>query len=82
MKAETRPTAFRLSYNAEGRRVNYLDSGFQLNLKAAQLAQTMETGIRIRLPIDLPQGRFSLQVAVHDLDAERKGSLEVPVAVN
>ena len=82
MKAETRPTAFRLSYNAEGRRVNYLDSGFQLNLKAAQLAQTMETGIRIRLPIDLPQGRFSLQVAVHDPDAERKGSLEVPVAVN
>jgi len=69
-------------YDGEGRRVNYLDSGFQLNLKAAQLAQTMQNGIRIRLPLDMPQGRFSLRIAVHDLTAGRAGSLEVPVEVN
>ena len=69
-------------YDGEGRRVNYLDNGFQLNLKAAQLAQTMQNGIRIRLPLDMPQGRFSLRIAVHDLTAGRAGSLEVPVEVN
>ncbi|HEY1161221.1 MAG TPA: hypothetical protein VGE83_11350 [Terracidiphilus sp.] len=61
--------------------MNYLDSGFQLNLKAGQIAQTMDTGIRIRLPLDLPTGEFSLRIAVHDLAAGRAGSLEVPVTV-
>jgi hypothetical protein len=69
-------------YDPDGRRVNYLDSGFQLNLKAAQLAQTMESGIRIRLPLNMPQGRFSLRIAVHDLSAGRAGALEVPVTAN
>lgn len=69
-------------YDSDGRRVNYLDSGFQLNLKAPQLAQTMETGVRIRLPLDMPMGRFSLRIAVHDLTAGRAGSLEIPIAVH
>jgi VWFA-related protein len=70
-----------VAYDTEGQRINYLDSGFQLSLKAGQLAETMNTGIRIRLPLDLPAGRFSLRIAVHDLAAGRAGSLEVPVTV-
>ena len=66
-----------------GRRqlVNYLDSGFELNLKPGQIAQTIDTGIRIRLPLDLPAGQFPLRIAVHDLAAGRAGSLEIPVTV-
>ena len=71
-----------VAYDAEGTRVNYLDSGFQLSLKPGQVAQTMNTGIRIRLPLDLPAGQFFLRIAVHDLAAGRVGSLEVPVSVS
>ena len=71
-----------VAYDADGHRVNYLDSGFQLSLKPGQIAQTVATGIRIRLPIDLPHGQFSLRIAVHDLAAGRAGSLELPVAVS
>ncbi len=71
-----------VAYDRDGRRVNYLDSGFQLGLKPSQIQQTMESGIRIRLPLDLPAGQFSLRIAVHDLSAGRAGSLEMPVYVN
>ena len=70
-----------VAYDGDSHRINYLDKGFQLNLMAAQIQQTMQTGIRIRLPLDLPAGQFSLRIAVHDLAAERAGSLEVPVTV-
>jgi len=70
-----------VAYDAEGKRVNYLDSGFQLSLKPGQVAQTMNSGIRIGLPLDLPAGQFFLRIAVHDLAAGRAGSVEVPVTV-
>jgi len=70
-----------VAYDADGRRVNYLDRGFQINLKASEIAQTMESGIRVRFPLDMPEGHYSLRIAVHDLSAGRAGSLEVPLAV-
>jgi VWFA-related protein len=70
-----------VAYDAESRRVNYLDKGFQLDVKADQFARTMATGIPIRLPLDLPEGRLTLRIAVHDLAAGRAGSLEIPVTV-
>ena len=70
-----------VAYDADGQRINYLDSGFQMNMKAGQYARTMASGIPIRLPLDLPAGQFSLRIAVHDLTAGRAGSLEVPVTV-
>jgi VWFA-related protein len=70
-----------VAYDAEYRRVNYLDKGFQFNLKADQFARTMATGIPIRLALDLPEGRLTLRIAVHDLDARHAGSLEIPVTV-
>ena len=48
-----------VAYDGDGHRINYLDKGFQLSLKAGQVQQTMQTGIRIRLPLDLPEGQFS-----------------------
>jgi len=68
-----------VAYDAEGHRTNYLDSGFQVNLKPGQIQQVIQTGVRIRLPLDLPAGHYSLRIAVHDLAAGKAGSLEVPV---
>ena len=70
-----------VAYDADGRRINYVDRGFQINLKSGQQSKTMQDGISIRLPIDLPLGKFSLRIAVHDLAVARAGSLEVPVTV-
>jgi VWFA-related protein len=70
-----------VAYDAEGKRVNYFDTGFQVSIKPGQVTQTMNNGIRIRLPLDLPSGQFFLRIAVHDLDAGCAGSLEVPVTV-
>jgi VWFA-related protein len=70
-----------VAYDAEGKRVNYLDKGFQLNVKGEQFDQVMAKGIPVRLGLDLPEGRFSLRIAVHDLGAGRAGSMEIPVTV-
>jgi len=78
----TRAEFMLVAYDADGRRVNYVDHGFQINLKSGQMSKTMQDGIKIRLPIDLPAGQFSLRIAVHDLAAARAGSVEVPVTVS
>jgi VWFA-related protein len=70
-----------VAFDAEGARINYLDKGFQINLKPGQIAQTIDKGIHIRLPLDLPAGQYFLRIAVHGLDAGRAGSLEVPITV-
>lgn len=67
-----------IAYDADGNRVNYLDRGFQLNLKPDQLAQLKTNGIPIRLALDLPLAPVSLRIAVHDLVAGRAGSMEIP----
>jgi VWFA-related protein len=70
-----------VAYDSDGKRVNSLDSGFQMNIRSDQYAHTMASGIPFRLPLDLPAGQFSLRIAVHDLAAGRAGSLEFPVLV-
>jgi VWFA-related protein len=68
-----------VAYSAEGLRVNYLDRGFELRLSAEQYAHALSMGVPVRMAIDLPAGPAWLRIAVHDLDAERAGSLEIAV---
>ena len=70
-----------VAYDGEGKRINYKDAGYQLNLIPAQYASVMTNGIPVRLAIDLPAGQAFLRIAVHDLNAGRGGSMEVPVTV-
>jgi VWFA-related protein len=70
-----------VAYDRESRRVNYVDRGFQLSIKPDQYSSVLSSGIPARLAIDLPQGRLTLRIAVHDLAAGQAGSLEVPLSV-
>ena len=70
-----------VAYDGEGQRVNCLDSGFQMNLKSGPYAAALIKGIPVRFAIDVPAGQISLRIAVHDLGAERTGSLEIPLDV-
>ena len=70
-----------VAYDNESRRINYVDRGFQLNIKPNEYARVLSSGIPARLAIDLPAGEFALRIAVRDLSAEHTGSLEIPVMV-
>jgi VWFA-related protein len=69
------------AYDDHSHSVNHVDKGFQINIKPEQYFGVMASGIPIRMAIDLPPGEFALRIAVHDLDAGRAGSLEVPLTV-
>jgi VWFA-related protein len=70
-----------VAYDADGKRTNYVDQTLYLNLRPEQYAQALTAGIPARLAIDLPQGEAFLRIAVHDLNAGRAGSLEIPLSV-
>jgi VWFA-related protein len=70
-----------VAYDEEGTRVNYLEHGFQLTLKPDRFPKLMVSGVPIRAELDLPAGQGFLRIAIHDIAADRAGSLEVPVTV-
>jgi len=41
----------------------------------------MSSGISVRLPFDLPAGDIDLRIGVHDLNADRAGSRDIPLNV-
>jgi VWFA-related protein len=70
-----------VAYDKNGARVNAYDQRFQLGLQEAQYQRLLNSGISMRLPFDLPAGQSDLRIAVFDLNANRAGSLEVPLEV-
>lgn len=71
-----------VAYDSEGNTVNFYQHSFQVGLRDAQLEKVMNSGIGLRLPFDLPAGNIALRLGVHDLNANRAGSLEVPLQVS
>jgi VWFA-related protein len=70
-----------VAYDADGKRVNFVDRKVDLALKDDQFAQLAKSGIPVRMAIDLPLGNNSLRIAVHDVGGVRVGSLEIPLTV-
>ncbi len=68
-----------VAYDADGKRINYLDRTAQLALNPEQYAQIMKSGLPVRMAIDVPPGQGSLRIAVHDRLGARVGSLEIPL---
>jgi VWFA-related protein len=70
-----------MAYDGDGKRENYVDRSYAINIKPEEFDQKMNSGIRARLALDLPEGRSFMRVVVQDLAAGHAGSLEVPVTV-
>ena len=70
-----------VAYDADGKRMNFMDRGTKIALNPSQYAQLMKTGIPIRMALDLPAGEQSLRIAIHDILGVRVGSLEIPLTV-
>jgi hypothetical protein len=68
-----------VAYDADGNRVNYLDHSYSMKIQPEQFERTLANGIHVRMPLDLPSGRVSIRIAVHDIGAGHAGSLEVPL---
>ena len=65
-----------IAYDGLGHPLNNYTHAFQVGLNAAQFERIMSSGISVRLPFDLPAGEVDLRIGVHDLNADRAGSLE------
>ena len=70
-----------IAYDGLGHPLNNYKHSFQVGLSAAQFQRILSSGISVRLPFDLPAGQVDLRIGVHDLNADRAGSLEVPLDV-
>jgi len=69
------------AYGANGQQLNNYVHGYQIGIKAAQSARVMATGLPLRVPFDLPSGDLDLRIGVRDLNADRTGSLHIPLHV-
>ncbi len=70
-----------IAYGVDGRHLNDYAHGFELGFKAAQAEKLKASGITVRLPFDLPSGEVDLRIGVHDLNADRAGSVDIPLKV-
>ena len=70
-----------IAYDGLGHPLNNYTHAFQVGLNAAQFQRILSSGITVRLPFDIPAGQVDLRIGVHDLNADRAGSLEVPLDV-
>ncbi|MFZ1085572.1 MAG: VWA domain-containing protein [Terracidiphilus sp.] len=78
---QTRMELALVAYDAEGKRLNYLNPSYAMKIQPAQFPESWAKGIRLRLTLDLPSGQDSLRIAVRDVASNRTGALEVPLAV-
>jgi VWFA-related protein len=70
-----------IAYDGLGHPLNTYTHAFQVGLSAAQFQRIMASGISVRLPFDIPAGDIDLRIGVHDLNADRAGSLDIPLRV-
>lgn len=70
-----------VAYNADGKRLNYVDHILTLDLRPSVYDQVMHTGLPAHEEIDLPAGAVYLRLVVQDLDNTRVGATEVPITV-
>ena len=70
-----------IAYDGLGHPLNNYTHAYQVGLSAAQFQRIMSYGISVRLPFDMPAGDIDLRIGVHDLNANRAGSLDIPLSI-
>lgn len=69
-----------VAYEKDGRRANYVDKLYYLDMKPESFEKARKDGITARLALDVPAMPGSLRIVVYDPGAGRAGSLEIPFA--
>jgi VWFA-related protein len=68
-----------VAYDADGKRLNFVDRSFAFGIKPEEYEQRMASGFRGRLALDVPAGKAFLRIVVQDLNSGNAGALEIPV---
>lgn len=70
-----------IAYDHEGKVINAARHSYKLGMPQARYDEVLKSGYLIRNEIDLPEGDVWLRLAVHDVAADRVGSIEIPLTV-
>lgn len=70
-----------VAYDADGKRVNFLDRGMNLNANPERFSSIQLNGIPVRLAIDLPNGNLTLRIVVQDKASSKLGAIELPLDI-
>jgi VWFA-related protein len=79
--AHTRLQFAVLAYDGDGRVLNDVNNGVNVDLTPNLYEEVMSRGFPEHEEIDLPSGRVFLRVVVHDLSSDSIGATEVPLVV-
>lgn len=71
-----------IAYDGLGHPLNNYRQAFQVGLSAARFQSIMASGISVRFPFDMPTGDIDLRIGVYDLNANRAGSLDIPLEIS
>ena len=70
-----------LVYNADGTVVNSLDNSMKAVVTPAQYEQFLKVGLPFRQDVSVPaKGSYTFRIAVHDVEVNLVGAVEIPVA--
>jgi hypothetical protein len=70
-----------VAYDADGKRVNYIDSGMNLNANAERFSSIQQNGVLARLVLDLPNGNLTMRIVVQDVASGLLGAIELPLDI-
>lgn len=70
-----------IAYDHDGKVVNAARRSYKLGMPPAKYDEILQTGYSVRNELDLPDGEVWLRLAVHDVSADRVGSIEVPIKI-
>ena len=70
-----------VAYDADGKRVNYIDRGMNLNTDAERFSSIQQNGVHARLILDLPNGDLTLRIVVQDKTSGQLGAIELPLTI-
>lgn len=68
-----------VAYDRNGKLINASRRSIKLGIPPSKYDEVLQSGYSLRDAIDLPEGDVWLRLAVHDVDSDRIGSLEVPL---
>ncbi len=68
-------------YNADGKLVNSIGNSIITSVTPAEYAQFRQTGIPFHQEVSVPaKGEYYLRIAIHDVEANLVGAVELPIA--
>lgn len=68
-----------LAYDHDGKVLNWTGATLHSNLDAQAYASIEKSGVPVHMEIDIPQSGAYLATGIYDLDANKAGTLEIPL---